>query len=93
MTIEERAEKIIQHIESIYGKRTGWVIDFVTSQITQACAEAVKTVKKEQFENGYEMGTRHGFSEAIEKCLLAYKQSGTSEEVERRMKSLKPGEK
>lgn len=42
MTNHERAEKIVQHIESIYGKRTGWAIDFFTSQLDEAQLEVLE---------------------------------------------------
>lgn len=57
MTNQERAEKIIQYIESIYGKRTGWVVDFITSQFDEAVREAVKPLTldeaKAHFEDGF----------------------------------------
>ena len=67
MTTEERTEKIIEHIESIYGKRTGWQIDFIIAQIREAEKEASEKATVDMFEN-MDKARKEGFITARKKA-------------------------
>lgn len=85
MKPEERAEKIVEHIESIYGKRTGWVIDFVAEQIAEAEREAVENYTKlpvntRDFNRGFAAAKAKAAEVVREKYFQAASEDSCAEE-------------